>query len=495
MPSEKTFITVKNKLIFILISAFIVLIGGLVTAGIVNSGDASAIDLAVKKDLISAATSIESTIALDVSALKPGSAIAIKDMNLRPKTTHSETVMQVAGDSQGYCLTATNKNGTIAKNGYTYFSTTAKVIDANTAKCANGKIVPEILPDAYSKDAKTTLTDPVDLAVEDDMQEIAFAIHEKVKKDPKLADESVTKMGISYILNHPKTKISIGGQGSDFCIEGTNPDGTSEASYKVLSYSSLTDRMSAIPCANTSSMRPVTGQKPQSDIPYTDALTVPMMDSSLSGADGHASMATLAKSGGVMGVLVLVASIVGYLIFRKPRTMVAAVVKKSKSENIRDWDALIAHYEGIIREWASYELDLVKVIDLPLLTDMTNPITAAFYKSLIKARGIVPSGSKLMGKVETLNSPFHTAVQELEFNLEALVNEAKKVRWTRLTPKERSSLQRAQNLLNIAMNQASSDSERQVAYKQLMKEVEGIVVIPKATLLSLEANNQLRLDA
>lgn len=140
--------------------------------------------------------------------------------------------------------------------------------------------------------------------------------------------------------------------------------------------------------------------------------------------------------------------------------------------------------EFVKNEWASYELDLVKILDYPAVTNMGVPATAEFHKALRTAQSHTPVG----GELDTAEiMEFNRAVTDLEYRYDVMISEAKRMKWNDYSSKERISLSMAQNLLAIASNSASSANERQIAYKRLIKEVEGIIVLPEKTLLELEA--------
>lgn len=147
---------------------------------------------------------------------------------------------------------------------------------------------------------------------------------------------------------------------------------------------------------------------------------------------------------------------------------------------------LVSRYEAIKSEWASYELDLLKILEFPALTDMSIPATGKFHKALYLAGILAPEDV-----VKPLSSDeakrFEDSVLDLEYCFRAMLNEAKRLRWNSYSEKERSSLRTAKNLLSIALNSASSENERQVAYKRLIKEVEGIIVLPEQAMLELES--------
>lgn len=144
---------------------------------------------------------------------------------------------------------------------------------------------------------------------------------------------------------------------------------------------------------------------------------------------------------------------------------------------------LMAKVHSIKSEWSSYELDLVKLLEYPSVTDMSVLSTAEFHKAMKNVNYLstlesVKSGAAL--------GDFREAVLDLDHKFDVMINEAKRTKWNGYSKQEQDSLRTAQNLLAIATNSASSANERQVAYKRLIKEVEGILVFPEKTVLELE---------
>lgn len=192
------------------------------------------------------------------------------------------------------------------------------------------------------------------------------------------------------------------------------------------------------------------------------------------------------------GIIIAILSIVGVAVlttvgFRIYNFRDKAMQKKGqRSQNIVRWNELNNRYEAIAKEWASYELDPVKILDFPLLSDMRESNTVAFHKALRHASNLKPSDLKIVSYTNPSGSPFETAVTDLENAFLVAETEAKRVRWNNFSAEEQKRLQTAKNLLNLAMDGGATDSERQAAYKRMQKELEGLIIIPKQTILALE---------
>lgn len=192
------------------------------------------------------------------------------------------------------------------------------------------------------------------------------------------------------------------------------------------------------------------------------------------------------------GIIIAILSIVGVAVltavgFRIYNFRDKAMQKKGqRSQNVFRWNELNNRYDAIAKEWASYELDPVKILDFPLLSDMRESNTVAFHKAMRHASNLKPSDLKIVSYTDPSGSPFETAVTDLENAFLVAETEAKRVRWSNFSAEEQKRLQTAKNLLNLAMDGGATDSERQAAYKRMQKELEGLIIIPKQTVLALE---------
>lgn len=142
--------------------------------------------------------------------------------------------------------------------------------------------------------------------------------------------------------------------------------------------------------------------------------------------------------------------------------------------------------ERITLLWVDYETDPVKVLNYPMVATMSFGPTADFHRAMTEAK-----------QAFRVNAPMdilHAAVAELDHSFTVMIAEAERMRWNSFSEDERRHLRSAQALLNIAMDSASSPHERNVAYKRLLKEVEGIITLSPATLLGIEERTTLRIE-
>jgi hypothetical protein len=196
--------------------------------------------------------------------------------------------------------------------------------------------------------------------------------------------------------------------------------------------------------------------------------------------------------GFIIVVLIALGLVVAGLVF-----VFSHLRKKSniKSENISAWKDLIQRHDDIRAKWVSYETDMGKLIDLPVMTDMREPVIIALHKALKTASSLAPKSLAKLSYTPIRDSAFLAAVNDLEVAFNSAEQTAKKIAWSKFTKEERKSLSTAKQLLSLAMDAAASPAERQAAYKRVFKELQGLIEFPEKARLEIESSHQLSLAA
>jgi hypothetical protein len=193
---------------------------------------------------------------------------------------------------------------------------------------------------------------------------------------------------------------------------------------------------------------------------------------------------------GVSAILVVaLAALIVWFVRKNKASIVAS------QTNIAGWEKLITRHRELRMQWASYELDMAKLIDFPLMTDMREPVISSLHRALKKAADLEPASAKKMAAQPVVNSDFWNAVNDLDTAFHTAEQTAKKVAWSKFTPSERKSLSTAKNLLALALDSGASPSERQAAYKRVFKELQGLIEFPEKARLEIEARHQLAIAA
>jgi len=156
--------------------------------------------------------------------------------------------------------------------------------------------------------------------------------------------------------------------------------------------------------------------------------------------------------------------------------------------------ALLAAHDDVNSRWLDYELDVGKLIDYPVMTDVREPLTVAFLRAKREADGLRPAGP---ADVETRSrlDEYRAAVRGYEVAFDVAEREARRIKDSNFSGPERQRLATARKLLRIAEDKAATPAERQTAYKRARRELDGLIALPDATRAALEAKIAGMLDA
>lgn len=141
-----------------------------------------------------------------------------------------------------------------------------------------------------------------------------------------------------------------------------------------------------------------------------------------------------------------------------------------KVENQEEAEQTLALFNELNESIASYETDIVKIIKYPVMTDRTN----AFTRNMVKAHGAAKRLSSTPG-----SKKFIKAVSELEDAFLEAESNAIKLTTTMLSIEDLKKTKDAKVMLAKASNEASSETEKKIAFKQAFKQLEGIVTVPE----------------
>ncbi|MBB6402829.1 hypothetical protein [Arthrobacter sp. AZCC_0090] len=151
-------------------------------------------------------------------------------------------------------------------------------------------------------------------------------------------------------------------------------------------------------------------------------------------------------------------------------------------------------HDAVNRRWLDYELDVGKLIDFPAMSDVREPLTVAFLRAKREADGLRPAAPGDMTTAARL-AEYRAAVRSFELAFDVAEREAKRVKDSNFSGPERQRLATARKLLRIASDSAATPAERQTAYKRARRELDGLIVLPEATIAALEEKVAGMLDA
>ncbi len=135
-----------------------------------------------------------------------------------------------------------------------------------------------------------------------------------------------------------------------------------------------------------------------------------------------------------------------------------------------------------------------KLIDFPVMTDVREPLTVAYLRAKREADGLRPARPEEITTAARL-AEYRAAVHTFELAFDVAEREAKRIKDSNFTGPERQRLATARKLLNVASDNAATPAERQTAYKRARRELDGLIVLPEATLAALEEKIAGELDS
>ncbi|WP_207345812.1 hypothetical protein [Arthrobacter sp. E3] len=142
-------------------------------------------------------------------------------------------------------------------------------------------------------------------------------------------------------------------------------------------------------------------------------------------------------------------------------------------------------HDAVNRQWLSYELDVAKMIDFPMMSDVRQPLTVAFLRAKRDADALRPvAAADVVDKGRW--DDYRNAVNAYAVAFEVAEKEAHRVKDSAFSEPERLRLKTARKLVNIAEDEAGTASERRTAYTRARKELDGLIVLPDVTIASLE---------
>jgi hypothetical protein len=136
--------------------------------------------------------------------------------------------------------------------------------------------------------------------------------------------------------------------------------------------------------------------------------------------------------------------------------------------------------------WLDYELDFATLLDFPLMTDMRDPLTVGFHKAKLRADFLRPVKAEDLLDDREAAAQYLAAVEDYVTAFNIAEAEAIRRRRNDFSPEDRQRIARAQSLLRVASDSAAAQQERQNAYERARKELDGLIVLPSTTQVSIE---------
>lgn len=161
----------------------------------------------------------------------------------------------------------------------------------------------------------------------------------------------------------------------------------------------------------------------------------------------------------------------------------------------REVGRVIAQHDRTDARWLDYEIDIAKLLDFPLMTDMREPLTAEFHRARSRADLLRPTDAGDLAGDRDAQHDYREAVHAYASAFDVAESEAIRRRRSDFSTEAQERLERAQRLLRLASDDAATPDERRNAYARAQRELDGLVVLPAGTRASIERRIAGELEA
>lgn len=164
------------------------------------------------------------------------------------------------------------------------------------------------------------------------------------------------------------------------------------------------------------------------------------------------------------------------------------------AEQLRQEEALrlFADHDAVNARWLAYELDAGKLIDFPMMSDVREPLTVEFLRAKRLADGLRPAALTDIASDQQL-SEYRQVLRNFEVAFDVAEREARRIKDAHYSEPERQRLGIAKKLLSMAVDDAATQAERQLAYHRARKELDGILLLPDGAVAALEQRVQAQI--
>jgi hypothetical protein len=169
--------------------------------------------------------------------------------------------------------------------------------------------------------------------------------------------------------------------------------------------------------------------------------------------------------------------------------------RETEALHQRELHKLLGQHADTDERWLSYEMDVAKLLDFPLMTDMRDALTAAFHKAKRRADLLRPENVDDLVGDRGAQLEYRDAVHDYVSAFDVAEAEAIRRRRSDFSATDRDRLARAQSLLRLASDGGATTAERQSAYTRARNELEGLIALPAATVAGIERGIAGELEA
>jgi hypothetical protein len=162
------------------------------------------------------------------------------------------------------------------------------------------------------------------------------------------------------------------------------------------------------------------------------------------------------------------------------------------------WQAIVRtvrEHDRTDTRWLDYEIDITKLLDYPLMTDMRDPLTERFHRAKLRADLLRPADAGDLLDDSVAAREYRDAVEEYVTAFDVAEAEAMRRRRSGFSREEQQRLSRAHSTLRIATDTAATPQERGRAFEVARRELDGLIVLPERTRAAIERGIAGELDS
>lgn len=158
----------------------------------------------------------------------------------------------------------------------------------------------------------------------------------------------------------------------------------------------------------------------------------------------------------------------------------------NEEANRREVAKVLQRHSETDARWLDYEVDIAKLLDFPLMTDMRAPLTIAFHKAKSHADLLRPEAVDDILGDRGAQVDYRDAVHEYVAAFDVAEADAIRRRRSDFSAEDQARIERAHHLLRLASDGAATSDERKAAYARAQKELDGLIALPATTRASIE---------
>lgn len=158
----------------------------------------------------------------------------------------------------------------------------------------------------------------------------------------------------------------------------------------------------------------------------------------------------------------------------------------NEAGNRREMTKVLKRHDDTDARWLSYEIDIAKLLDFPLMTDMRDPLTIGFHKARSRADLLRPDRIEDILGDRAAQLEYRDAVHDYVAAFDVAEAEAIRRRRSDFSTEAQERIDRAQHLLRLASDPGATNEERKTAYARAQRELDGLIVLPAVTRAAIE---------